>query len=400
MTLKIKPSTSLQRKQLFIETLFNTTDKVTKISPHSVNAGIAGGISKISGKSEKDVILALSQLFPEVATGLQLEETAKNFGVSGRFGTSKSSTFLYIAGEEGTTYTQGVHTFRSQEGIEFELEQASEVIPAMGFMYIKVRSLVEGSQTNVNSLTITTVNPEPLGHLYVINEVQAEGGRDIESDDLLRKRIRQGANILARGTIGMLEQLFMSINENVLECFYQGVSSTGKIRIAVATQNGIDLSTPQLEELLDLSSRYFSLTDYRPYGTSFIGVELVNVDYFPIDISYRIDYTGSLDEIRRKTLVNISKYLDFRYFDTTKELVEWDELLQIAKNIEGVKYIPDQFFTPRTDLFVGIHKLPRVRGFRLLDLQGEIIEDLSGNLSPLFYPNNPDFSYQRTVLNR
>jgi hypothetical protein len=34
----------------------------------------------------------------------------------------------------------------------------------------------------------------------------------------------------------------------------------------------------------------------------------------------------------------------------------------------------------------------------MLDLDGTVISDLSGNLSPSFYPARADFSFQQTVL--
>lgn len=400
MTLPIKPSTSLERKLLFIETLLNTTDKVSKVSPNSVNSGVAGGVAKLAGKAEKDIILALSQLFPDLATGSQLDQVAINFGVSGRFSASGSSVYVLLTGDPGTTYVQATHILQSTEGVQFEFEEVSVTIPAFGWTYAKVRSLTSGLDTNVSPLTITKLTTTPIGHTYVINEVRAFGGRDIEQDNLFRQRIKNGANILARGTLGMLEQLFMSINEKVLKCFYQGINSVGKVRIVVATQNGANLSSPELDELLLGASKYFSFTDYRPFGTQFLGVELLNVTYEPIDVSFRLDYDVSynLDEIRKQIQVNISKYLDFRFFDTSRQQVEWDNMLQIVKNVPGVKYVPDQHFTPRTDTTIPIHKLPRLRGFRMLDMSGSIIQDFSGVLSPVYYPPNPDFSYQRTVL--
>jgi hypothetical protein len=33
-----------------------------------------------------------------------------------------------------------------------------------------------------------------------------------------------------------------------------------------------------------------------------------------------------------------------------------------------------------------------------LNLNGEIIQDFQGNLNPVFYPNEIDFSYQASVL--
>jgi hypothetical protein len=56
------------------------------------------------------------------------------------------------------------------------------------------------------------------------------------------------------------------------------------------------------------------------------------------------------DEIRKKIQVAISKYLDPRFFDSVRQKVEWDNLLDIVKNTQGVDYVPDQYFYPRNDI--------------------------------------------------
>jgi len=34
----------------------------------------------------------------------------------------------------------------------------------------------------------------------------------------------------------------------------------------------------------------------------------------------------------------------------------------------------------------------------MLDTTGNILENISGTLNPVYYPNQPDFSYQNTIL--
>lgn len=398
----IKPQTSREKKNLFIETLLNTTDKISKVGPDSVLDGIAGGVAKVAGKAEKDIILAVSQLFPDTAYGEQLDQVAANFGLAPRMTQLGSSTYIRLVGLPGTFYNKTLITISSNQGINFELEQ-DITLPVSGYTYAKIKSIQQGSKTNSPALTINKLTPAPSGHQYIINEVGAVGGRDQESDDLLRIRIKDGSNILARGTISMLEQKFMSINPKVLKIFYQGITGVGKVRLAIATQTGEDLNPTEITQLLEAGADYFCLTEYRPFGVStYYGVELVNIEYQPIDISFRIDLASSADPdtIRKNIQIKISKYLDFRFFDASRHRVEWDNLLQIVKDTEGVEYVPDQYFYPRVDIGVSTNRLPRLRGFLMLDLLGSIIQDLSGNLNPVFYPNTPDFSYQATVLNQ
>jgi hypothetical protein len=67
----ITPTTSREKKLQFIEALINNTTLVSKVSPNSVLSGVGSGISKISLKGEKDIILALSELMVDQAYGSQ-----------------------------------------------------------------------------------------------------------------------------------------------------------------------------------------------------------------------------------------------------------------------------------------------------------------------------------------
>lgn len=400
MSIAISPSTSIERKLLVIETMLNSTDKISKISDESIVSGVAGGIAKVTGKAEKDIILAMSQIFPDSAYADQLDQVGKNFGVSGRFGVLGSTTFIRISALAGTQYFSAVHTFQSTSGFRFILDQ-DVTIPSFGFTYAKVRSIENGLKANVDPLTISVVSPVPTGHLNVINEYKADGGRDIESDETYRIRIKDGANILARGTLAMLEQVFISINSNVLNIYNQGTGLNGKIRIAISTQNGADLTPAELNALLVGSAEYFSLTELKPFGSQFYGIELIPIEWQYVDVSLRadIDSSADVDQIRKDIQVSLSKYCDWRYFNSSKQKIEWDNMLQICKNANGVKYVPDQYFYPRTDTVVNVNKLPRLRGFLLLDMNGKIIQNYQGTLVPSYYPNQADFSYQSTVLN-
>ena len=203
-------------KQIWAEIFFLKQDKVTKISDHSVLSGMAYGIAKVGQKAVKDIAIVESHILPDSAYGIYLDNIADNFGIAPRFASSGSSTYIRVVGTPGTLYKVDTHTFSNTSGVDFSLVE-DFVIGDSGFGYIKVRSVQEGSYTNVDPLSINRLNPIPSGHSYVINEYIATGGRDSESDDDFRKRIKEGVNIIARGTISMLEQVFMKINPNILK---------------------------------------------------------------------------------------------------------------------------------------------------------------------------------------
>lgn len=386
-------------KQIWAEIFFLKQDKVTKIADHSVLNGVAYGCAKTAQKAIKDIAIIESHILPDSAYGIYLDNIADNLGISPRFGASESSTWLRLVADEGTLYKVDTHTFSSTTGIDFLLTE-DVLISDLGFNYAKVRSSQQGAYSNVEPLTINTLNPIPSGHKYVINEYEATGGRDAESDDDFRKRIKEGTNILARGTVSMLEQVFMKINPNVLKLYKQGINDSGQIVLAILTQNGIDLSTSELDVLLQQGEQYFNLTELKPYGSQSYGILLKNIEFQAIDISFRVELFESYipDDIRKEMQIKISKSFDYRTWDSNKMKIEWDDLLNICKNVKGVKYIPDQYFTPRTDVQIDKAKLPRIRSFTMWDLQGNILNNVINKLSPLYFPNQIDYNYQQTAL--
>lgn len=389
--MNINPTTFLQKREAFLKTLLNNTDKVSKIADHSVLSGIASGLSKTALLAEKDIAIYMSQLLPDDSYGLVLDACAENFGVSERKTSSSSSVYVRLVGSIGTSYIRDSHFMKSNSGITFQLDE-NITIPSMGFVYMKAKSLQEGSSTNVDSLTINDFINSPSGHIAVINEASATGGVDIETDDSLRRRIKNISNVAQTGTLALLEQIIIRTNANVFKIYYNGINAIGNISIGIVTENGATLTDSQINILEQVLIPYLSLTDRRTK------VEITNVEFYPIDISFRVELDRSIDidATRREIQYNLSSYLDFRYFDHKKK-VEQDNMLEIVKSSKGVKYVLDQYFSPKVDITIPYNKLPRLRGFLMLDLRGNIISNLQGTLSPIFYPNQTDFNLQRLI---
>lgn len=386
-------------KEMFVEIMLNKTDKISKISDGSVNNGIAFGNAKISQKMTKDVAILESHLFPDAAFGEYLDNIARLNGISPRFGARQSSTYIRIAGQPNTIYTPLNNVFSSNTGLKFDLEEQI-IIPAFGYTYAKIRSQNVGASTNVEALTINQVSSPPSGHFYCINEYSAQYGMDNEEDDLFRKRIKDGPNILSRGTISMIEQSFMKINRNVMKVYHNGFDSFSRTIISILTVNGINLNVEELNDIVIRAEKFLNLTEMRPTGVGGANVVLQNIEWQPIDISMRlqIEQSYNSDDVRREIQIRLNKYIDYRYWKLGQR-IEWDNMLEIVKSTDGVRYVNDNFFYPNNDLSIDLRKLPRIRGFQMLDLDGQIIADMQGNLNPIFYPNDVDFNYQSSVLN-
>lgn len=387
-------------KAIFIEMMLNKTNVVSKVTEGSAVNAMAFGNAKNAQKNNKDVALLESYMFPDVATGSKLDGVSRLNGFSQRFGAKKSSTYLLLVANAGTQYLQDTVTFKSVNGIEFELETDITVGP-IGWTYAKIRSLTTGSIACAEALSINQVTPQPVGHQYCVNEYEAQYGTDFEIDDVFRKRVKQGADVMSRGTIGAIEQSLMKINDNVLRVYYAGLDVQGRLILSVLSQNGIDFLDSEFNDMLIRAEKYFTLSEMRPLGYRGFGVTLQNVQWQPIDVSFRVKLEPNAvsDLVRKDIQIKMNKYLDYRYFDlTTNATVNWTDLLDIVKNTDNVRYVMDAFFYPLADVKIDVYKLPRIRGFRMLDENGNLISDTQGILNPVYYPNQIDFSYLTTAL--
>lgn len=395
MITKITPVEEL--KQIFLEIFLNKTDKVSDVSDESVLNAIAYGNAKLTQRTLTNQAIIEGHIFPDSAYGEYLDNLAAIRGVAPRFGSSGSTTYVRVTADEGTSYIAGTHTFTSTSGIVFDLEE-SKVVGINGYAYLKVRSQQSGLNTNVDALSINKVSPVPEGHISVVNEYAATGGADQEGDDLFRERIKTNMNQMSRTTLSYLEQVFMKINPRVLRLHKGGVDSDGRFNLIVVSVNGQNFTDDEFNEILSKSEEYLSLSELLRENSGF-SLKLNNVDWLPVDIEFRadIDPAYNVDVVRKNIQIQMNKLFDYRFWKYGDK-VEWENLLYAAKNVEGVRYVPDTHFYPQSDINVPRYRLPRIRGFVMRDLDGNIIEDNNGILSDVFYPNEEEKSYQKSVL--
>ena len=396
MITKIVPVSDL--KQMFLEILLNKTDKISDISDDSVLNGIAYGCAKVGQRLLVNQGIVEGHLFPDTAYGQYLDNIASIRGVSPRFGACGSTTYVRVIAEPGTSYIMGVQKFTSTSGVTFELEE-SKTVDKNGFAYIKVKSTQVGTSTNVDPVSINKVSPKPNGHISVTNEYAATGGMDAESDALFRQRIKNSVNALSRGTIAFIEQVFMKINPRVLRVFKGGITSNGKINLIICSTNGASFSQNEFDLMISRSEEYLSLHDILREVNGY-ALNLVNVEWQYVDVSFRVELDPSydVDVVRKNIQIQMNKLFDYRFWNQG-DRIEWDDLLQVAKNTEGVRYIPDNYFYPQSDINVPSNKLPRIRGFIMYDLNGNIVESNNGLISDVYYPNSPDIDFQSSVVN-
>ena len=384
-------------KQIFTETLLNKTNKVSKISPGSVLNGVAYGVGKLQQKALKDGAIFESHLFPDSAFGIYLDNLANLRGVSARFNSTKSSGFVRVFGLPGTSYQAGIHTFTG-DGIDFDVVE-NFIMNNHGWGYVRIQSQDTGVVNNVDALSIDKITPLPAGHDYCINEFRMTGGADFESDEDFRKRIKTEVNALATNTISKLTEVFRKINNRVLRVFNNGVDIDGDLLISLATVDGTDLTNSELNEILLRGQEYFSLNELKPNGSYYYGIKIQNVKYYPIDISVRVEISQSYsaDVVRKDIQVALSQSVDYRYWKDGG-IIKWLDLADIVNMTDGVERVVTNKFSPSVDIIIPKGYLPRIRGFVLMNLSGDIITNVTGTLNPVYFPIDSDFNYQSTVL--
>ena len=375
-------------KNLWIEMFLNKTDRVSNIADGSVLNGVAYGTAKVAQKAIKDIAIVEAQIFPKSATGNYLDKSAALFGVSPRKEALGSSTYVRVFAEPGTQYEVGTK-FISKNGVQFIVDQPFTVDKS-GYGYISVRSVITGSATNVEANSITEVLPRPLTHIECTNEYAAIGGRDYEDDETFRNRIINYNNKLSTDTMEGWTQIFQDLDSRILKVMNVGLGEDGKTHIYLVTQNGSFFTDDELEELLTKATPYFGLTELDLQGNT-LGIVIENAKWMYVGGEEGVDFRVELSpnaviaDVRKNIQIAMTKYLDFRFWEAGKK-VEWDDLLEVVKTAEGVKYVPDEYFFPYFDEEVPLNMLPRIKGFRMRDLEGNILYDSGSSLSNIFYP--------------
>lgn len=396
--MKTRVSSVTELKNIVIEILLNKTNKLSKVSAGSIFNAVAYGIARIGQKALREVAIVESQLFPEYAVGNTLDLVAKRYGIFSRLGASQSSVYIYLYGEVGTVYNTS-HVFTSNDGISFKLNN-SVTISSNKYAYALATSIESGSKTNVAALSITNCTNPPTGHLFCLNTFAAYGGRDIETDDEFRDRIANVNNNISTKTLEYLAQVALRYNSNILKFVHLG-SYQGKTKLGVYTQSGAALTDTELTNLAIQMREYFALSDISENLEQ--RVYFANVDYTPIDLSFKISYMEdlySINDIYSKIQQKLISYIDYRYLNTQKN-ISWIDLYELIKNTEGVisvNYGDFQVNGGQNDIIINKNLLPKFRQMIIYNLEGDcLLDNDASNYMPFIYPVYKNINYENII---
>ena len=374
-------------KSLYLETFLNHTSKVSKISDLSVLNAHAFAIAKIIQKDTKDVAIIESQIFPELSSGVYLDNAAKLTGVGSRLSASGSSTYVLVNADPGTVYIPGVSLFVSNQGVTFNMSEVV-IIGNNGYDYIPIRSSSIGANTNVGALSIISIVNPPTGHINCVNEYTAIGGRDEENDQDFKSRISKFSQFAAIGTYERVLTNLQILFNDVLSIRRSGSTEDSKSLLTVISCTGKNYSEDELRNFENIISDYLSISDVNDQA-GVLGIKFQNVQWQPVGgvngMDFRVEINNNYSEIdvRKAIQFNLTKFLNFKLWNNPK--VEWDDLLSIVKNTKGVKYVPDEYFNPNSDSVLERHKLPRVLKFIMRDMKGNILFNSNNSILPIYY---------------
>lgn len=379
--------TIAELKALYLETFLNHTNKVSKISDLSVLNAHSFGIAKIFQKDLKDAAIIESQIFPELSSGTYLDNAAKLVGAISRLSAAGSATYVLVYADPNTVYTPGESTFTSNQGIVFNILELT-IVGTNGYAYIPVRSVSVGANTNVDSFTINRITSAPIGHIACTNEYAATGGRDAENDTDFKLRISTFQQFAAKSSHDNLLTNLRMLNANILDIKRVGYDDYGKILISIIACNGMAFSQDELSMFESQLSDFMTLSDIDNQA-GVIGVKLQNIEWHFVGgnsgIDFRIDIApGYVESVVRKNIqIQLTKYFDFRFWNRTT--IEWDDLLQMIKNTQGVRYVPDEYFLPHIDNGISSYALPRIKKFIMRTMSGSILYNNDNTILPIYY---------------
>ena len=194
-----------------------------------------------------------------------------------------------------------------------------------------------------------------------------------------------------------MTQIAIRFNSNILKIVNLGTKS-GKTLLGIYTQNGNSLSDIELSNLRAQMQEYLSAADISDSIES--RVVFTNVGYTAIDLNFQIEYQSnlfSIDEIYSKIQRKLINFVDFRYWDTNKNL-QWSDIYSIVKNTEGVLSVPSGKFLVnggQNNISVNKNLLPRFRSFLIYNLNGESLLDTNSlnYMLPIIYPKYYDTNF-------
>lgn len=398
-----KPLTIERLKRIATETFYNKNNKVTKAGKGSVIDAILYVCAKLAQKIMANIATLEVFLFPEFATGKNLDDVGALRGVGFRGGSSSSYVWVTVVAKYSNDYPfeEGVSdgvviddsfVFHDNNGNEFVYPDGTYTILDGSYDIIKLRSVREGVVSNVNAYSINYVrqdttngNTTKKNILSITNESPAFGGMDSQSDDLFRSRIKKSLGAFSLNTIEKVYNYLWSIDDSVVKINYQR-EIEGDV-IYVASESAANFDEPTLEQFRYIAQKF------TPFGGQVPKFKNYNYQTYQLYIRLKKNEDYESGYVFNELARNIVDAINWEKDDFKK--IEWDNLLQATKDTIGVDYVEDKYFllAPyggppidlsdyeefRKDLEIAENTIPHIVNISVKDLNGNDIKDISPN---------------------
>lgn len=398
-----KPLTIERLKRIATETFYNKNNKVTKAGKGSVIDAILYVCAKLAQKIMANIATLEVFLFPEFATGKNLDDVGALRGVGFRSGSSSSYVWVTIVAKYSSDYPfesgviDGVvidssFVFHDSNGNDFIYPDGTITILDGSYDMIKLKSVNEGSKSNVNAYSINYVrqdtangNTTKKNILSITNETPAFGGMDSQSDDLFRSRIKKSLGSFSLSTIEKVYNYLWSVDDSVVKVNYQR-EIEGDV-IYVASESASSFDEPTLEKFRFVAQKF------TPFGGQVPKFKNYYRQTFQIYIRLKKNEDYESGFVFNELSKNIADSIEWEK-DSFKK-IEWDNLLQATKDTIGVDYVDDKYFllAPyggqpidlsnyelfRKDIEMEENIIPHIVNISVKDLNGNDIKDISPN---------------------
>jgi hypothetical protein len=366
-----KPKTLEELKEECIASLRAESDgRLTTILPDTVLDGIAWGMAKLAQHIITDTAYLESKFFPEFATENLLDAHATRIGLDPRRGATNSTvTLQFLADTEidkRPTYPAGTKV-KTVNGQVYETVKTVKASENRGICFVDARSQKIGPVSAVDTGELTMlVDTAPTGHLSVTNVTLSVGGFAEEHDDLFRYRIQAAKHILSVNTAAFYEALILKLFPHVIRVRCRTIDMLhSKYIINVLRDDGSYFTTSELQEIKEAIQPYLPIHDIDAGKLDVKNFEYVYL-YVYVSAQFDTTKTATLKNTLNKKL---NEYLDYRFWPEGQK-VEWEELVRLFRNTDGIVEVNDSRISPPNDVVLSVEQLPKIA---LLTLQYEVV---------------------------
>lgn len=236
------------------------------VSLFGITGSLRGYITAVALKIRdlyRELTIVRRKLFLNTCSGTDLDTYAEQIGVDPlRRGSSKAGVLLLFTGTSGTVIPLGTRVVCDLTNIgyvtksQITLGSANPSFITSGAINVATANVgdvvwaeceVGGEIGNVPAHSISVIT---VANVKVTNPSPAQGGRDLESDQQFRYRIKNYVKLLNKNTQKYYEALCMKYNANVLRVLVEPNPATiDGIIINVLTKSGAPLTASELQQL-------------------------------------------------------------------------------------------------------------------------------------------------------